>query len=232
MCWFDFQCDQTDVDIAFPYADLEEVIHIKPPVGVRVRPGCVLRLKNELYGLKQAPRAWYQLDTSVLLDFGFTKCMSDPCIFFLRRGKDMVMVGVYVDDILIAGNNRALINEFKGYIEYHFKIKDMGPVKTMLGINICHNVHDSLLTMDQSNIVKKIVEEFQPYNDALINSPLGKVLKVRDVESTPMIPGQVLYSQSDLAENKVGDPRYLDASKLPLYASCWMSPVCYDLHQT
>ena len=131
MCWFDFQCDQTDVDSAFPYADLEEVIHIKPPVGVRVPPGCVLRLKKALYGLKQAPRAWYQLVTSVLLDFGFTKCVSDPCIFFLRRGNDMVMVGVYVDDILIAGNNRSLINEVKGYIEYHFKIKDMGPVKTM-----------------------------------------------------------------------------------------------------
>ena len=94
MCWFDFQCDQTDVDSAFPYAGLEEeVIHIKPPVGVHVPAGCVLRLKKALYGLKQAPRAWYQLVTSVLLDFGFTKCVSDPCIFFLKRGKDMVMVG-------------------------------------------------------------------------------------------------------------------------------------------
>jgi Reverse transcriptase (RNA-dependent DNA polymerase) len=74
----------------------------------------------------------------------------------------MVMVGVYVDDILIAGNNRTLINEVKGYIEYHFKIKDMGSVKTMLGINICHNVHDDPLTMDQSKMIKKIVDEFQP----------------------------------------------------------------------
>ena len=80
-------------------------------------PVCVLRLKKTLYGLKQAPRAWYQLATSILLDFGFTKCVSDPCIFFLRRGKNMVIVGVYVDDILIAGNNRSLINEVKGDIE-------------------------------------------------------------------------------------------------------------------
>ena len=73
-----------------------------------------------VYGLKQAPRAWYQLVTSVLLDFGFTKCVSDPYIFFYKRGEDMVMVGVYVDDILISGNNRALIDEVKGYIEFHF----------------------------------------------------------------------------------------------------------------
>jgi Reverse transcriptase (RNA-dependent DNA polymerase) len=166
---------------AFPYANLEIVTHIKPLVGVRVLPGCFLSLKKELYGLKQASRAWYQLVIGVLIDFGFTKCVSDPCIFFLKRGKNMVMVGVYVDDILIAGNNHALINGFKGYIEYHFKIKDMGSVKTMLGIN----------------------------------RPLGKELKVKFVETTPMIPGQVLSSQSDLAENKVRDPRYVNASKLP-----------------
>ena len=85
----------------------------------------------------------------------------------------MVMVGVYADDILIAGNNCTLINEAKGYIEYHFKIKDLGPVKTMLGINISHNVLDGLLTIDQSTTIKQIVEEIQPYNDALISSPLG-----------------------------------------------------------
>ena len=85
----------------------------------------------------------------------------------------MVMVGVYVDDILIAGNNRTLINEVEGYIEFHFKIKDMCSVKTMLGISIYHNVFDGLLTMEQFKMIKQIVEEFQPYNDVLINSPLG-----------------------------------------------------------
>ena len=61
---------------------------------------------------------------------------------------------VYVYDILKAGNNRAVINEVKGYIEYHFKIKDMSPVKTMLSINIYHNVLDGLLTMDQFKMIK------------------------------------------------------------------------------
>jgi Reverse transcriptase (RNA-dependent DNA polymerase) len=142
-------------------------------VGVRVPPGSVLRLKKALYGLKQAPRAWYLLVTSVLIDFGFTKCVSDPCIYILKSGKDMVMIGVYVDDILIAGNNRSLINEVKGNIEYHFKIKNLGPVKIMLGINISHDIPDGPLTIDQSTMIKKIVEEIQLYNDALINSPLG-----------------------------------------------------------
>ena len=98
-------------------------------MGVRVPPGCVLRLKKALYGLKQAPRAWYQLVTSVLIDFGFTKCVSDPCTFILKRGKDMVMVGVYVDDILIAVYNRSLINEVKGYIEVPLQDQGLGSCK-------------------------------------------------------------------------------------------------------
>ena len=61
---------------------------------------------------------------------------------------------VYVYDILKAGNNRAVINEVKDYIEYHFKIKNISTVKTMLGINIYHNVLDGLLTMDQFKMIK------------------------------------------------------------------------------
>jgi Reverse transcriptase (RNA-dependent DNA polymerase) len=80
--WFDFVCNQTDVNAAFPYADLKEVIHIKPPTGVNVPHGYVLRFAYGVYGLKHAPRTWYQLMMSVLLHFGFTKCVSDPCIYF------------------------------------------------------------------------------------------------------------------------------------------------------
>ena len=47
-----------------------------------------------------------------------------------------------------------MINEVKGYIEYHFKIKNTSPVKTMLGINIYHNGFDVLLTMDQLKMIK------------------------------------------------------------------------------
>ena len=72
----------------------------------------------------------------------------------LNAEKTWLWSEVYVYDILKAGNNRAVINEVKGYIEYHFKIKDMCPVKTMLGMNIYHNVLDGLLTMDQFKMIK------------------------------------------------------------------------------
>ena len=69
----------------------------------------------------------------------------------------MIIVRVFVDDILTAGKSRALINEVKRYIEEYFQIKDLGPVKTMLGINISCSITDGLLTMDQSKMIIKIV---------------------------------------------------------------------------
>ena len=74
--------------------------------------------------------------------------------FLLNVEKTWLWSEVYVYDILKARNNRAVINEVKGYIEYHFKIKNTSPVKTMLGINIYHNGFDVLLTMDQLKMIK------------------------------------------------------------------------------
>jgi hypothetical protein len=68
----------------------------------------------------------------------------------------MIIVLVYVDDIFTAWKSQAFINVVKRYIEEHFQIKDLGPVKTMLGINISRNITDGLLTMDQSKMIIKI----------------------------------------------------------------------------
>src|SRR5271155_4132063 len=37
------------------------------------------------YGLKQSHRAWFQLIASVLVDFDFQQCESDPCIFIHKN---------------------------------------------------------------------------------------------------------------------------------------------------
>ena len=79
---FDYVYNQTDVKIAFLYADFKEVIHIKPPTGVNVPHGYVLRLRKAFYDLEHAPRTWYQFMTSVLLHLGLFKCVSDPGIYF------------------------------------------------------------------------------------------------------------------------------------------------------
>ena len=216
VCWLDLECHQVDVDSAFPYADLEEEIYIKPPPGVYVRPGMVLRLWKALYGLKQAPRAWYKLVVEILSEIGFVKCQTDHCLFTLRKSDgSVVIMAVYVDDILIAANNIEAVLEVKEFIKEKFAIKDLGPVKHVLGIHVNHNILDGHLTLDQSKMTQKIVTEFDKYNVPLVNSARGKSLGLKHIEALPMTPGLVLGSTSSLPEDEVGSPEYVDVSKLP-----------------
>src|SRR5271170_1847904 len=74
---------QMDVNTAFLNSNIAETVYVEQPEGYEV-PGkedYIRLLRKTLYGLKQSPRAWFQLITTVLVDFDFQQCESDPCIF-------------------------------------------------------------------------------------------------------------------------------------------------------
>ena len=71
----------------------------------------VCKLKKSMYGLKQAPRAWYKKTSGYFADISFTKCFSNSDLYVLNQGKDMVLILLYVDDLLIIRNNDEIIQE-------------------------------------------------------------------------------------------------------------------------
>jgi hypothetical protein len=73
----------------------------------------VLKLSKALYGLKQAPRAWnIKLDIS-LKNLGFRKCQTEPAVYIRGTGQSALMVGVYVDDLIVTGGQLEEIVNFK-----------------------------------------------------------------------------------------------------------------------
>lgn len=62
----------------------------------------VCLLKKSLYGLRQAGRNWYTKLDGILKNLRATPSSSDPCLYYLGKGKDITIIMVYVDDILIA----------------------------------------------------------------------------------------------------------------------------------
>ena len=99
------QLHQMDVTTAFLNGVLEEEILMRQPEGFVVKglEHMVCRLKHSIYGLKQLPRCWNSVLDEYLKQFGFVKLTSDPCIYTMACGE--MIVGVYVDDIIIAGKN-------------------------------------------------------------------------------------------------------------------------------
>ena len=65
----------------------------------------VLRLRKALYGLKQAPRAWNSKLDNRLRSIGFCKSVNDQAVYISNIKRDRILVGVYVDDLIITGSN-------------------------------------------------------------------------------------------------------------------------------
>lgn len=89
---------------------------------------------KSLYGLKQASRQWNAKLTEALLSSGYSQSHLDYSLFTKKRDTSIVIILVYVDDLLITGNDAGLIEETKHTLHSHFKIKDLGELKYFLGI--------------------------------------------------------------------------------------------------
>jgi hypothetical protein len=89
-----------------------------------------------LYGLHQAPRAWNEKLDDTLLSFGFSRCPSEPAIYIKRIDNRQLVIGVYVDDLMITGSSSKDINQFKREMAKVFKMSDLGLLHYYLGIEI------------------------------------------------------------------------------------------------
>ena len=102
---------QIDINNAFLNGKLEENIFMPQPEGF-VDPTqlhAVCKLHRSLYGLRQAPRGWYDRLKQTLLAWGFRPLTMDSSLFLLHSSSGVIWLMVYVDDILLTGNNNSLL---------------------------------------------------------------------------------------------------------------------------
>jgi hypothetical protein len=132
-----WELPQMDVHNAFLHGDLQEEVVMKPPPGFHTtQPGMVCRLHKSLYGLKQAPRCWFAKLSTALKTYGFEQSLSDYSLFVLQRQDSFLAVLVYVDDLIITGNDHTAISAFKTYLHTCFHMKDLGTLKYFLGVEV------------------------------------------------------------------------------------------------
>ena len=100
----------------------------------------VCKLKKSLYGLKQSPRAWFERFTRSMLKYGFQQSQGDHTLFIKHSplGKVTVLI-VYVDDIVLTGDDAEEMQVLKEYLAKEFEIKDLGCLKYFLGIEVARS---------------------------------------------------------------------------------------------
>ncbi|GKF02774.1 retrovirus-related pol polyprotein from transposon TNT 1-94 [Tanacetum coccineum] len=111
-------------------------------------PNHVYKLKKALYGLKQAPRTWYHLLSSFLLSLKFTKGTVDPTLFVRHEGKDILLVQIYVDDIILA--SKIMCSKFQ--------MSMMGKLSFFLGLQISQSPIGIFL--NQSKYALELIKKY------------------------------------------------------------------------
>ena len=133
---------QLDIKNAFLHGDLEEEVYMEQPPGfvAQGESNLACKLRRSLYDLKQSPRAWFRKFSNIVQNFGLKRSEADHSIFYCLTspGKCVYLI-VYVDDIVITGNDAGKISQLKEHLCHHFQTKDLGNLKYFLGIEVAQS---------------------------------------------------------------------------------------------
>lgn len=122
---------QLDVKHAFLHDHLHEKVCMMLPPGFKLSrsEGKLCRLKKALYGLKQSPRAWFERFSSNLKKVGYKQSQVDHTMFVKHTKRGTTVVIVYVDDIVVTGNDHVEEKQFKSHLSNEFEVKDLGALR-------------------------------------------------------------------------------------------------------
>jgi hypothetical protein len=152
-----------DVKTAFLNGDLEEEVYMKQLEGFPSSDGeqLVCKLKKSIYGLKQASRQWYLKFHNVISSFGFVENIMDQCIYQKVSESKICFLVLYVDDILLATNDKGLLHEVKQFLSKNFDMKDMGEASYVIDIKIHRDRFQGILGLSQETYINKVLERFR-----------------------------------------------------------------------
>ncbi|GJS59765.1 ribonuclease H-like domain, reverse transcriptase, RNA-dependent DNA polymerase [Tanacetum coccineum] len=159
-----------DVKSAFLHGDLKEEVYVTQPEGFikKQDQGKVYRLIKALYGLKQAPRAWNIKLDNTLKSLDFKKCALEQAIYTKKSKDSILLIGVYVDDLIITGTPKKEIDNFKAQMEEKFEMSDLGLLAYYLGIEVTQSNGD--ISIKQSAYASKILKKLIGSYDTLLHT--------------------------------------------------------------
>ena len=131
-----------DVKTAFLNGYLEESIYMMQPEGfvAKGQQQKVCKLLRSIYGLKQASRSWNLHFDETIKTYGFEQNVDEPCVYKYIKEKKVVFLVLYVDDILLIGNDVETLSNVKKWIVEQFQMKDLGEASYILGIQIIRDL--------------------------------------------------------------------------------------------
>jgi Reverse transcriptase (RNA-dependent DNA polymerase) len=139
---------QLDVKKIFLHGDLMEEVYMEIPPGFGTTQivGKVCSLKKSPYGLKQSHRGWFDRFKKVLISLGYQQINANHTVFSRQHGGHITMLAVYVDDMIITGDDEGEITQLKAKLGKEFEVNDLGQLRYFLGIEIARGAEGIVLS--------------------------------------------------------------------------------------
>lgn len=151
-------------------------------------------------GSNKEPRAWYTELKNFLLSIGFTNFVADSSLFIYKSGGVSIYFLVYVDDILITGNNATFINKFVQQLHDRFALKDLGELHNFLGVEVIATKHG--LFLSQHKHIRDILKTQHMDGAKEVSTPMNN--------STQLTPNDSSTTTDSTSFRRVvGQPQYL-----------------------
>jgi hypothetical protein len=160
----------------------------------------VLKLMKNLYGLKQAGRLWNQMLDEKLRALKYKQSSVDMCLYYRTDKTTVILVGIYVDDLLVTSNNLKLVDEFFEQMKA-FDVKDLGKAEKFLGIKIESETAIGY-SMSQRAMIDNLVVQFGLKDAKPVGTPIAEVvhaaedmnlLSAQDVSLFRTLAGALLW---------------------------------------
>jgi hypothetical protein len=175
--------EQLDADTAFLNRELKDRVYMEVPFGIEDAQKHECQLNKAIYGLKQVASAWNKTIHRVFLGNGFKSCGADQCVYIKRSRNGFIYVCLYVDDMIIAAKTSEEIRDVKDALKNAFKMKELGPAKFILGMEIDHNTTAGALMIKHPRYIDDVVERFGQANTKPVDNPCAAGLKLSKSQS-------------------------------------------------
>jgi hypothetical protein len=175
---------QLDVKNAFLHGDLQQEVYMVPPPGFTAPSGLVCRLRRALYGLKQAPRAWFERFSTAITAAGFQPSQHDPALFVHISPRGRTLLLLYVDDMIITGDDPAFIDFVKHHLQQQFQMTDLGPLSYFLGIEFSSTTTGFQLS--QQRYTSDLLARAALSDTRTVATPMELHLQLQPDEGTPL----------------------------------------------
>ena len=162
MASLDLESHQMDVKMTFLNGELEEEIYMEQPKCF-IKEGeehKVCRLMRSIYELKQSSRQWYLRFHQSIISCDFQMIDEDHYEYVKRSNDKFVIISLYVDNILLARNDKEYLLSIKEWLSSNFKMKNLGKAVYILDVKIKRDCSKKLLALSQEPYIQKILKRF------------------------------------------------------------------------